>query len=223
MQSPLVDWWTSNPLGAFVQNLRRFAAPMTLMMLVTIAYGWSDWTAKKKYTGTEHRFFALLSVLLLWSAKDLLFRYPLLWLPKKPLIAQTIERDPTPGAVLIFPQEQEGRKTTSHQYLRNDTSFSNPQARIWFQTLINREMRHHTKLATLVPKTGRRWKIDGQQLDRRELELLRQQGLRYVILDHKSLNTRQLQQTQGIFSQLGYGCTKFDEWGGLDLCLLEER
>lgn len=221
-QSPLLDWWNNGPLGSFVQNLRRFAAPMTLMMLVSIAVAWNHWnkTKEKKHTYIQGIVFTFL---LISSAQDLLLRYPLLWTPKVPLFAQTIQQDTQEGAVLVYPTEREGKPSTSHQYLRKNTSFSNPQARLWIQTLINRPMFHYTKLATMIPKEGRRWKFDGGMLSSIEIDQLKQQGLRYVILDSAQLSTQQQQQSKGIFSQKGYGCTHFDEWGGIDLCLLEQR
>jgi hypothetical protein len=222
-QSPVLSWWSDGPLGSFIQNLRRFAAPMTLMMLCTIGYGWEHWKQSSRYIHKPRVFGVVLLVLLIWSAQDLLLRYPLLWTPKVPLIAQTITQDTNPGSVLVYPQEQEGRRATTHQYLRKDTSFSNPQARLWFQTLINRPMHHYTKLATLIPKSGRRWKLDGGTLSRIELEQMRTKGLRYVVVDNTQLSTQAQQQTKGLFTQLGYGCSDFDEWGGLTLCLLAQR
>ncbi|MAA80007.1 MAG: hypothetical protein CL916_12200 [Deltaproteobacteria bacterium] len=222
-QSSWMSWWTDGPLGHFVQNLRRFAAPMTLMMIVTIAYSWED-VKTKRLSPTSSKIAGILYIVaLLWSAQDALIRYPLLWLPKTPLFAQTIQQDTNPGAVLVFPQEQEGRKTTSHQYLRTNTSFSNTQARLWFQTQIDRPVHHYTKLATLIPKEGRRWQFDGGALNKVELQLLIKQGLRYILLDHTQLSSAQKQQTKGLISSLGYGCTSFDEWGGIDICLLTDR
>ena len=222
-QSPVMSWWFDGPLGEFIQNLRRFAAPMTLMMIVTIAYGWEQWKYSSWYIEKKILYLSIYIVGLLWSAQDVLIRYPLLWTPKVPLFAQTIQQDPTAGATLVFPQEKEGKRVTTHQYLRKNTSFSNPQARLWFQTLIDRPTHHYTKLATLIPKQGRRWQFDGGALNRIEIQLLKKEGLRYVLLDHQQLTDQQLQQSKGLFSQLGYGCTLFNEWGGIDLCLLQER
>ena len=84
-------------------------------------------------------------------------------------------------------------------------------------------MRHHSKLATLIAKPGRRWKIDGGTLDRQELIQLQQAGLRYLILDRSQLSTGQYDQAKQTLSGLGFGCSYFDEWGGVDLCLLAER
>ena len=222
-QSPLLAWWSNGPLGSFVQNLRRFAAPMSIMMLITIAYAWerhSQHPLFKRYIYTKP---IIITLLLVSSSFELLTRYPLLWTPSIPLIAQTINRDPTPGAVLVYPQEQEHKKAQTHQYLRKNTSFSNPQARLWFQTLIDRPMHHHSKLATLISKGTRRWKFDGGGLSMIEVEELRQKGLRYIILDHKSISKQQLQQYLQLFQRKGYGCSTFKEWGSLSLCLLENR
>ncbi|MEC7984544.1 MAG: hypothetical protein VX278_05240 [Myxococcota bacterium] len=224
MQSPLTDWWTDGPLGSFVQNLRRYAAPMNLMLLLTIGFGLQHILDHKKLPLHRNKLLWILTgVLITLSAKDLLLRYPLLWTPKVPLFAQTITMDSTPGAVIVFPQEKETRKSTGHQYLRKNTQFSNPQIRLWFQTLIDRPMRHHSKLATLVAKPGRRWKIDGGSLDRQELIQLKQAGLRYLIIDRSQLSQRKYEQTKKTVSQQGFGCSYFDEWGGIDLCLIAER
>ena len=193
------------------------------MLLITIAYAWEQWKKTEVSANTKKIALGIYIVGLIWSAQDALMRYPLLWTPKTPLFAQTIQQDPNPGAVLVYPQEQEGRKTTSHQYLRKNTSFSNPQARLWFQTLINRPVHHYTKLATLIPNNGRRWQLDGGSLNKVELQLLIKQGLRYIVLDHTQLSTAKKQKTKGLLSSLGYGCTSFEEWGGIDICLLTER
>ena len=222
-QSAWMSWWSDGPLGHFIQNLRRFAAPMTLMMLITIAYAWEKRKETEISSTTKRIAGGVYLIALLWSAKDALIRYPLLWTPKIPLFAQTIQQDTTPGAIIVYPQEQEGRKTTSHQYLRKNPSFSNPQARLWFQTLVHRPIHHYTKLATLIPNSGRRWQFDGGALNQVELQLLIKQGLRYIVLDHTQLSTAKKQQTKGLISSLGYGCTSFEEWGGIDICLLTER
>ena len=130
--------------------------------------------------------------------------------------------DSEPGAVVVFPQEKRDQRSSGHQYLRN-TQFSNPQVRLWFQTLIDRPMRHHSKLATLVAKPGRRWKLDGGSFDKQEILELKRTGLRYLILDREQLSQQQYDRAKRVLSQLGFGCSYFDEWGGVDLCLIADR
>ena len=194
---------------------------MTLMMLITMAYGLEKWQNRAEVALKPRVLNVAVVVLMAWSSKDLLLRYPLLWTPEVPEIARAINEDPNPGQVLVYPQEEDAIRAVSHFHLRSNTSFSNPQIRIWFQTLIDRPMRHHTRLATMVARENpRNWPLDDGSLSA-DLQGLQERGLRYVILDHSQLTEESLAHALQVVDRLGHQCRYFPEWGGLELCLLD--
>ena len=52
--------------------------------------------------------------------------------------------------------------------------------------------------------------------------VLRQEGLRYLVLDHAQLNNEEKRIVREVKSR-GYSCTGYKEWGGVTVCKLESR
>ena len=227
IHSSIMSWWIDSPLGEFVKYLRRMALPMAMMMGLVIAYG-LEWLIEKK-PGKQglQALVAISGVTLISSSWGLLTGYPLLWTPVTPQFAIDIQEDPMEGALIVVPQEQPEKAQTynqNHLSLKKNTSFSNPQARLWFQTLIDRPVRHHSKLSTLIPKSeGRPLSLDRGVISRQEVESLKEKGLRYLLLDNEALGRQALGKAKKTLDQMGHKCRHYDEWGGIDVCRMDGR
>ena len=118
---------------------------------------------------------------MLMNAKTYSYNYPLLWTPPVPTFAKQMQEDPMEGSAIVYPQElmdkqRRGQTHSGRNYLSTSLNFSNTQARLWFQTLVNRPMHHSSKLSTL--KNGL-----GLQLERK----IQQQEICFVGLQRVAL------------------------------------
>ena len=147
-------------------------------------------------------------------------------LPKS-LLCQGHQRGPNQGSSHCLSaraahKRGRGEASQTHQYLSENTSFSNPQARLWFQTLINRKIHHHSRLSTLKKNSE-----TGLQLERTfsvdEIIRLVPQGLRYIVIDSSQLAPGAAKTHTTQLSQIGFGCQKYDEWGGVYVCRWANR
>ena len=224
MNSPFTKWWSENPLGEYARILRYFATPMGIMMSLVIGFGIDEFLKRRP----QKEWLISLSFAVLigcYGARKALLKYPLLWTPDVPQFAKDIAADPTAGAAIVFPQEQAQQKErlATHDYLHPDTiSFANTQARVWFQTLIGRPMRHHSKISTLTPKVKPNLQLDragyGSGIQQQELTSLVDQGLLYLIVDHGQTSENQRSQIVSFTKQIGAECTDYNEWGGVTVC-----
>jgi hypothetical protein len=155
--------------------------------------------------------------------------YPLLWTPADPEFITEIRSNPTSGAVIVLPQEQPEdpqNRRTFQPLLSEDPSFANPQARLWWQTRMNRAMRHHSRLGTLVARSDTSLRLDempglhGSILDPQELSSLIDQGLAAVVIDHGQLAPGVDDTLRRELTMIGAECSTYDDWSGVSLCWL---
>ena len=100
-------------------------------------------------------------------------------------------------------------------------NFSNTQARLWFQTLVNRPMHHSSKLSTLK-KNGRGLQLE-RKIQQQEIRLLVSKGLRYVLIDYSALTKGEVKKIAQMLQREGFGCQYFDEWDGVEVCRRSDR
>ena len=228
MDSSIVHFYMRSDFGAFALNTRRYAAVMYLFMMLAIVEGGSYLHQKYLKTHSMSNWISgvLFGLLLVSNAKNLLLQYPLLWTPPVPSFAAQIKKDPIEGSVIVYPQEKKdqqrrGQQHSGHKYLSSSLNFSNPQARLWFQTLIDRPMHHTSRLSTLT-KYGQGLQLE-RQIQQSEIHLLVSKGLRYVLIDYSALTKGEVKKISQMLQREGFGCQYFEEWDGVELCRQSDR
>jgi hypothetical protein len=230
MDSSIMHFYMRSDFGAFALNTRRYSAVMYVFMMLAIIQGFA--TLHRKFDVHQYRRWILGSlalsfgILIVSNSKNLLFQYPLLWTPQTPSFAKQIYEDPIQGSVIVYPQERtdkqrRGQKHSGHTYLSSSLNFSNPQARLWFQTLINRPMHHTSKLSTLQ-KNGRGLQLK-RKIQQNEIRILVSKGLRYVLIDYSALTKGEVKKIAQMLQREGFGCQYFDEWDGIEVCRQSDR
>jgi len=223
--SPAMTWWNETPLGAPVAHVRRYIVPAGMCLAVCVGLGWSRLARRVRLpVGAA----AMAALVLFDAGRGAWASYPLLVPPADPGFVAPIASDEDDVAVVVLPQEApEGRgpRPTTHQRLDRKADFSNPQARLWIQTRLDKAMRHTPTLGTLRRRVPRDLRLDrdparGGVLDRRELERLRAQGLRYLLLAHAQLGPQGLSRLQTDLARVGADCTEYPDWDGVSLCRL---
>ena len=227
MDSSIMHFYMRSDFGAFALNTRRYAAVMYVFMMLTMVSG--SFALYQKFEERKYSSWIIgisFGIVMLMNSKNLLLQYPLLWTPPVPSFAKQIQEDPMEGSAIIYPQERvdkqrRGQTHSGHNYLSTSLNFSNTQARLWFQTLINRPMHHSSKLSTLQ-KNGRGLQLE-RKIQQQEIRLLVSKGLRYVLIDYSALTKGEVKKIVQMLQREGFGCQYFDEWDGVELCRRSDR
>ena len=227
MDSSFMHFYMRSDFGAFALNTRRYAAVMYVFMMLAMVSG--SCALYQKFEERKYSSWIVgisFGIIMLMNAKNLLLNYPLLWTPPVPTFAKQMQEDPMEGSAIVYPQERmdkqrRGQTHSGHNYLSTSLNFSNTQARLWFQTLVNRPMHHSSKLSTLK-KNGRGLQLE-RKIQQQEIRLLVSKGLRYVLIDYSALTKGEIKKIAQMLQREGFGCQYFDEWDGVELCRISDR
>ena len=148
----LVGRW---PLGQHVGIPKRLLGPINVLLCGMAALGLDsilDRWIKSNGTKKASLAFGFLAAGLSANGNGLWTDYPLLWTPKDPAFLSELQAIPSNQAIVVLPQSSPKAPTSStiNPYWPM-ISFTNPQARLWWQTRWDRPIQTLQSLGNAHP------------------------------------------------------------------------
>ncbi|MDP6933928.1 MAG: hypothetical protein QGG40_13470, partial [Myxococcota bacterium] len=163
--------------------------------------------------------------------------YPLTHLPEVPDFVEDLRADTDDFSVLLLPMSPQDVDFNRNATIESEASLLNPQMSLWLQVVLNRPMRHHPFLRTLVHSSASMLYIDRayrsdigyQRYQERlaatwvepEVRWLAGEGYKYMIMDESTASSPGLDT---LVYNLDLPCFSYESWGGVLICkLYDER